>query len=70
MSNNNCLTCIYYAREGICKGECGQIGKKVKNPKVTCSVGCYEKSVGGRRMNDIEKAIEKLEAEIKVNEKK
>ena len=45
MNNDNCLTCIYYAREGICKGECGQIGKKVKNPKVTCSIGCYEKAL-------------------------
>ena len=34
MNNNNCLTCIYYMREGICKGECGQIGKRVKTQRL------------------------------------
>ena len=43
MNNNNCFTCAYYMREGICKGECGQTGERVKNPQLTCSVGCYEK---------------------------
>ena len=43
MDNNNCLTCIYHIREGICKGECGQLGKKIKNPQLTCSIGRYGK---------------------------
>lgn len=43
MNNDNCFTCAYYMREGICKGECGQTGERVKNSQFTCSIGCYEK---------------------------
>ncbi len=45
MDKRNCFTCEFYIREGICKGECGQIGQKVKNPQLTCSIECYEKAL-------------------------
>ena len=42
MNERNCLTCVFYIREGICKGECGQTGLRVINPQFTCGIGFYE----------------------------
>lgn len=34
---NNCYNCKNYITDGICKGDCGAVGKKVINHDIACS---------------------------------